>query len=73
MRWVGVTSAYRLAVAEPEGNILLVIYWPSTHILIFKFFLFLAMATCFGISIPSSGQFFPNVCQQLENKIIKIN
>jgi hypothetical protein len=26
MRWVGVTSAYRLAVAEPEGNILLVIY-----------------------------------------------
>jgi hypothetical protein len=39
----------------------------------FEVFLFLAMVSCFGISIPSSGQFFFNVCQQLENKIIKIN
>jgi hypothetical protein len=30
------------------------------------------VATCFGINIPSTGHFF-KCCQQLENKIIKIN
>jgi hypothetical protein len=29
-----------------------------TGVLYFQVFLFLAMATCFGISIPSSGQFY---------------
>jgi hypothetical protein len=47
--WVYIDSAF----------ILLVIYWPSIHVLYFQFSLFLAMATCFGIcSIPSSGQFY---------------
>jgi hypothetical protein len=52
-------------------SILLVIYCTfNTRILVFQVFLF--MATCFGINIPSSGHFF-KCCQQLENKIIKIN
>jgi hypothetical protein len=38
----------------------------------FDFQIFIFMAECFGINIPSSSHFL-FFCQQLENKIIKFN